>query len=227
MAAKKFGLICEGPTDFHVLKHIIHAYFNDAEIRDIQPVLDARQLRTAEDEFGGWELVAGYLKTDQFEVTVENTDFIVVQIDTDVCEHSNFGVSPINLADTDHDGFYEKIKLKMIEWMDNYEAGTYDYYKDKIIFAISVHSLECWLFAYHAPKKNNKIQGCDTALQRHFQAKEGFTFHIEKKDVYQYIEHAKPFKDERNHKQISKRSESFKIFVDRLRLIAAKQRLIE
>lgn len=148
----KFGLICEGVTDFHVLKHIIQAYFEEAEFKPIQPNLDETHKKTEAGTFGGWELVVEYLKSDHFEDTIVNTDFVVVQIDTDVCEHPNFGVSPISLADSDHQAFYENIRLKMIEWMDNFEADTYDYYKDKIIFAISVHSLECWLLAYHGTK---------------------------------------------------------------------------
>lgn len=210
----KFGIICEGVTDFHVLKHVIQSYFSDALVNDIQPELDARQMGTAKNEFGNWEQVASYLQTDQFEVTVENTDYVVVQIDTDVCEHVNFDVLPISLANTDHDAFYEAIKQKLIAWMDSYEADTYAYYKDKIIFAISVHSLECWLLAYHG-SKGNKIVGCIDELCTVINRKGG-SFNTKTKDYREYIDYSKDLKKKKNHKDIIAKSASFKKFLEQL-----------
>jgi len=213
----KFGLICEGVTDFHVLKHVIQSYFSDAQINDIQPELDARQMGTAENEFCNWEQVVTYLQTDQFEVTVENSDYVVVQIDTDVCEHVNFGVSPISLANTDHDTFYEVIKQKLIAWMDSYAAGTYEHYKEKIIFAISVHSLECWLLAYYG-NKGNKIVGCIDELCTVINRKGG-SFNIKNKDYLEYIDYSKDLKKKKNHNDIITKSASFKKFVEQLDVI--------
>lgn len=229
----KFGLICEGVTDFHVLKHVIQSYFSEAQIHDIQPELDARQMGTAGDEFGGWEQVANYLQTDQFEVTVANTDYVVIQIDTDVCEEINFGVSPISLADSDHDAFYELIRQKLIEWINSsrmplnkrkkkrYEfylklrkISNFAYYQEQIIFAISVHSLECWLLAYHG-SKGSKIVGCIDELCRTIN-KQGGSFNIKDKDYREYIEYSKDFKKQKNHKTIVAKSESFKRFVEQL-----------
>ena len=88
----KFGLICEGVTDFHVLKHVIQAYFEEGQFRPIQPNLDETHRRTATGTFGGWELVAKYLKSDHLEQTLADMDYVVIQIDTDVCECSFFHV---------------------------------------------------------------------------------------------------------------------------------------
>lgn len=216
----KFGLICEGVTDFHVLKHIIQAYFADAEFRAIQPNLDETHKKTETGTFGGWELVAEYLKSDHFEDTIVSTDYVVVQIDTDVCEHTNFGVSPINLADSDHQAFYDNIRLKMIEWMDNFEPDTYDHYKHKIIFAISVHSLECWLLAYHDTRPRScKITGCAAELSA-VMRRQSKSLNTVTKKVQEYIEHSKDLKKQRNHPPVIAKSDSFKIFVDQLAAIS-------
>lgn len=214
----KFGLICEGATDFHVLKHITQAYFSEATILDIQPRLDARQIKTGIDEFGGWEQVSSFLQTDQFEVTVENTDFVIIQIDTDVCEHPNFNASSIALADSDHDIFYEQITSKLIELMDKYELGTYEYYKHKILFAISVHSLECWLLAYHG-NKGYKVTGCFEELGTTLRRK-GEKFNNKNKDAHEYIRISKDLKKQKNHNVVIKKSKSFQIFVEQLQKIS-------
>lgn len=209
----KFGIICEGVTDFHVLKHVIQAYFDDPVFLPIQPNLDETHNKTATGTFGGWELVAKYLKSDHFEDAILAADFVVVQIDTDVCEHINFGVTPISLADSDHQSFYENIRLKLIEWMDSYAADTYDFYRDKIIFAISIHSLECWLLAYHdSSNKKCKIKGCESALNI-FLGKQGRSI---SKNAQDYIEYSKDFKKPKNHKVVIAKSTSFKLFIEQL-----------
>lgn len=216
----KFGIICEGVTDFHVLKHVIQAYFDDPVILPIQPNLDETHNKTATGTFGGWELVAKYLKSDHFEDAILAADFVVVQIDTDVCEHINFGVAPISLADSDHQSFYENIRLKLIEWMDSYAADTYDFYKDKIIFAISVHSLECWLLAYHGTKKC-KITGCDTELSAVMRKKKK-SLNTVTKNVQEYIEHSRDLRRKRNHPSIIAKSLSFEKFIQQLSFIKIK-----
>ena len=60
----KFGIICEGITDFHVLKHIIQSFNEQAEFQPIQPCLDETHKKTSEGMFGGWELVSAYLQSD-------------------------------------------------------------------------------------------------------------------------------------------------------------------
>lgn len=219
----KFGLICEGVTDFHVLKHVIQSFFNgEAEFQPIQPFLDETHKKTAEGNFGGWELVASYLKSQDFEDAVVNTDYLVIQIDTDVCEHPNFDVSPISLADSNHDEFYERIKLKLIEWIDSFEPDTYEYYKEKIIFAISVHCLECWLLAYHGQKKC-KITGCEPELTATLRRKSK-VLNTVNKNVREYIEHSQDLKKRKNHTAILKNSKSFVLFVDQLEKIPRDNR---
>lgn len=215
----QFGLICEGVTDFHVIKHVVQAYIDDAEFRPIQPNLDETHIHTTVDTFGGWELVKEFLKSDFFEDTVNNLDYVIIQIDTDVCEHINFGVSPITLANVDHEAFYELIKQKIIEWIDSYEHDTYDYYKEKIVFAISIHSIECWLLAYHG-NKGCKILGCENELAAAIRRKGGKINTQNAKKAVEYIEYSRDLKRAKNHQNILVKSESFSKFVEQLKAIA-------
>lgn len=104
--------------------------------------------------------------------------------------------------------------------MDNFEPDTYDYYKEKIIFAISVHSLECWLLAYHGSKKC-KITGCDAELTATMQIKKKKLSTLNK-DVRQYIEHSLDFKKRKNHPPVAAKSISFEKFIQQLSAIKIK-----
>lgn len=57
------------------------------------------------------------------------------------------------------------IKARLISSIDSKEI-FYEDNKYKIIFAISVHSLECWLLPICKDLKAEKITGCFESLQR-------------------------------------------------------------
>ena len=105
-----------------------------------------------------------------------------------------------------------------LEWMDSFEPDTYDFYKEKIIFAISVHSLECWLLAYHGRNKGCKITGCDTALTAALR-KQNKSINTLNKKANEYIEHSKDLKKRKNHSVILENSRSFSLFVEQLEKI--------
>jgi hypothetical protein len=43
--------------------------------------------------FGGWEMLLDYLKSGRFREDVINVKYIVLQLDSDIVEHPNFGIS--------------------------------------------------------------------------------------------------------------------------------------
>ena len=196
-----FGIICEGVTDYHVLKHSVQAYFPNARFKSAQPTLDPREEKQVkldengnvvlnsrgrpEESQGGWNELITFLKSDDFEQEIVNTNYVVIQIDTDVCTQIGFDID-ITLATSDHTKFYELVKSKIIGWINSCgiplnkrkqrrflfyrdqrknKTTVFDDYQDRIIFAISVHSLECWLLAYHDTRPRNfKITGCAKCL---------------------------------------------------------------
>jgi len=212
----KFGLICEGITDFSVLKNIIDGVFEEVDvqprIRELQPLLDVHTNK--QENFGGWEQVAEYLKSDRFEDAVVNHDYIVVQIDTDVSNHPNFNACCPSLADKDQTVFLDEIKAKMIEWVDSFEADTYDFYKEKIVFCICIHSLECWVLLIHGDdKQRNQIKSCTRRLVQVNKRKNiGFI----EKDADSYDHISKKFKKDKNLVGFRGVSYSFDAFVDQL-----------
>lgn len=234
----KFGLICEGVTDIPVLENIILSYVGNAQFFPLQPATDETHQRTIAGEFGefaGWRIVSEYLKSTHFDGAFSTNDYVVIQIDTDVCEEKHFDVFPKTLADSDHDAFYELVQNKIIEWINScgvpinrrkarrfkfYQAKRkkiptiFEYYKDRIIFAISVHSIECWLLAYHGTK-GNKIVGCTNELCRTL-IRKGESFNIQDKDSRDYAKHSNDLKRQKNHRSIIDKSASFRKFVEQL-----------
>lgn len=220
----RFSIISEGSTDFRVLKTILESFFVDSEINSLVPVLDASTLKTAKDEHGSWTKIPEYLKSNFLEDALVNTDFLVIQIDTDVCEESGFDVSPKTLADSNEEDFYNLVKGKIIEWIDDFEAKTYSYYQEKFIFAIAIHSLECWLIAYYCKNSELKIKRTKNGfehLQRALQRDK--KIHLsEPKDPAIYEELAIPFRKKKHHAQARNYSYSLDKFMCQLEDIENK-----
>ncbi|MDQ9820888.1 hypothetical protein RFY44_18725 [Acinetobacter bereziniae] len=217
----RFSIISEGSTDFRVLKTIIECIFADSEVNCLVPVLDATTLKTAKDEHGTWTKIPIYLKSNFLEDALVNTDFLVIQIDTDVCEEPGFDVLGKTLADSNQEKFYDLIKEKIIEWIDSYEAETYSFYQEKFIFAIAIHSLECWLLAYYCKNselKNKRIKNGFEHLQRVLQRDKKIQL-SEPKDPNVYEELSKPFRKRKFHTKGREYSYSLDKFITTLEII--------
>lgn len=220
----RFSIIGEGSTDFRVLKTILESFFVDSEINSLVPVLDASTLKTAKDEHGSWTKIPEYLKSNFLEDALVNTDYLVIQIDTDVCEEPGFDVGPKVLADSNQEDFYNLVQAKLIEWIDSFEPDTYNYYQEKFIFAIAIHSLECWLIAYYCKSSELKIKRIKNGfnhLQRALERDK--KIHLsEPKDPVVYEELAIPFRKRKHHAQARTYSYSLNRFMCQLEEIESK-----
>jgi hypothetical protein len=147
----KFGLACEGITDQITLENILCGYFNDPDLDEniayLQPRLDATEQKQMGG--GGWKILLKYLSMKAFRDAVTSHDFIIIQIDTDISEKTEFGVNH-----TDESGnklntetLIINVIQKLICVIDSKKTGFYAEKGKNIIFAISVHSIECWLVA--------------------------------------------------------------------------------
>jgi len=215
----RFGLACEGITDHITLENILCGYFDDEPDLDeaiiqLQPSLD--ETDKVQSGFGGWEMLLEYLQSTRFRDDVLNVEYVVVQLDTDIAEHANFDV-----AYRDDKGqeltvgqLIEAVINRLIMAIDTGEAGFYATHQHKIIFAICVHSLECWLYAYYNTKrlKNPKITGCGRALNYSFGVK-GFD---KPKEPKLYREHSTFFLTRKNIDIVAKKVPSFNYFIQRL-----------
>lgn len=211
----KIGLICEGITDYIVLENILCGFgIDDDDIKQLQPLLDATDQKQASDSFGGWEQVLLYLQSTDFIDAADNHDYLIIQLDTDICEQKNFGVSPISLAQSNQAEFYELIKQRLINKVNERYSESFEKYKSKIIFCICIHALECWLLAHYQTQKPKtpKIVSCENALNRELNQQKI----IYKKDYRCYNHLSRPFLQSKNIKNAAKHSLSFELFIQQL-----------
>lgn len=211
-----FGLACEGVTDQITIENILCGYFknlDDEEITHLQPPFDETDRK--QKDFGGWQMLLAYLSTTRFRDDVLNNKFIVVQIDTDVSDEIGFDVSKFG---DDNQPLTPEVLIanviaKLVATIDSGEAGFYRRHSEKIIFSVSVHSLECWLYAYHNKKTPSKpkLTGCFNALSYSLQKVE--------KTYRCYDELSRNFLKRKNIDLVATKDPSFRVFVQSLEKI--------
>ena len=163
-----FFLITEGPTDQAVLRNIlIGLYGADVEVTGLPRLRDTTDsIRMESDSFGGWEQVLEFCQHENFEELLAFNDYVIIQIDTDMGEHINFGV-PLthNGIDRPVENLVDEVRNKIISYINQ---DSYQRNKSQFKFAISVHSLECWLLPLYAKSKTHfsKIKNCAKQLER-------------------------------------------------------------
>jgi hypothetical protein len=158
----KFALITEGVSEHRIIKHILTKYFKDQEpdINQIQPkILDEKQETT-----GGWVEVLKYCEREELkDIFVEN-DYLVIQIDTDQSQNAPFSINhlkPTGEEKTTNELLHDVLnKLNSLILPDIKAA-----YSDKIFFAISIHTLECWLLPlFYVNNHKLDTKGCLATL---------------------------------------------------------------
>ena len=179
-----FGLITEGLTDQIVIENILAGYFNspDLDIRQLQPERDKDNENKS--TYGGWTIVFDYCKSRDFQEALQFIDYIIIQIDTDVSEL-------YNIPKQDENGEFtpQQLIAKVIEkFRSAIGDDFYSKYKQKIIFAISLHSIECWLLPlyYTDKKKKYKFKNCLETLNLELPKKHNFTIDANAKNPEYY-----------------------------------------
>ena len=179
------GLIAEGLTDQIVIENILAGYFNnlDLDITPLQPQRDKKD----ENKFtgyGSWSQVFAYCRSRDFQDSFQSNDYIIIQIDTDVSEE--YGIPQ---QDENGELTPEQLIEKVIEKFKQ-EIGE-DFYtqcQQQIIWAISVHSIECWLLPlYYQDSKKSKLKNCLGTLNQELIKKHDFTIDAKKPEYYREI----------------------------------------
>jgi hypothetical protein len=169
----EFAIVSEGVTDYAVLKNILLGWFKDQEaepfLKPYQPDPTAAG-ESSWQEFGNWENVLKYLKEKKHRDALEFADYLIVQIDTDQSEHVNFGVSQREGdSQLEPPALISKVASKLQEVIG---ADDVEFYGDKIIFAICVREIECWLLPLWDPSRATKCEGCMSAVDRALRRKD-------------------------------------------------------
>jgi len=218
------GIIAEGPTDQIVIQNILIGYFKEdvsSHVRFLQPQYDETDKHKNDALGGGWSNVFNYCKSSRFTEAFEQNDFIIVQIDTDVCEQVNFDVKRKHLDGTEKT--VEELIVSVIdkfrdEISRSFRTEVYESVKDRIIFAVCVDEIECWLLPiYHTDKRKAATNNCIHKLNEVITEKLGF--YINKADKSnmgrEYFKLSKPYTKKVLH-EVYKENPSLKYFIDRL-----------
>lgn len=218
-----FALVTEGITDQVVIERIIYTIIeaetgDDPDINILQPLRDATdRARQDADSFGGWEAVLEYCcDNEKLTEALQFNDFLVIQLDTDCCEHKNFNV-PLH-----KDGLELAPAQLIADVKTAISSRLSDEFKrnflERIIFAIAVHSTECWLIpAYESSaQQKNKTKNCYHHLTRTLAKKD--IRHEKTYEIYRKLSSC--FAKEKNLTEHSNNNESLRIFIDTLRQLA-------
>lgn len=167
---KSFGVICEGLSDFRIIKRVLELYFKG---EDIFPTCYApKQLPSGKSDFGGWTKVLENCSNNTLKEIFEFNDYAIIQIDTDHSQDIPFNVSHINNNGhiKNHQQLYDDIIVKLNSLITQPDIQNV---KNKILFAICIHSTECWLLPllYNDKRKehtNNCLNAFNIAVQKKF-----------------------------------------------------------
>lgn len=209
-----FGLVTEGITDQEVISNILFGYFKEKNIpvNPLQPIRDETD-KSRQGNFGGWFKVIEYCKSEYFSQAFQSCDYIIIQLDTDVCEE--YGICKMESGvPLPPDGLVQNVIDHIIS-----EIGTslYDKIKNRLLFAISVHMIECWLLPlYYSDNKREKTTGCINTLNRELNKIHNFYIDPSNKIFKIYQEISQPLKKNKTLKKVSNHNPSFRIFINHL-----------
>lgn len=208
-----FGLIAEGPTDHAVLENILCGFFGDPDlvVRPLQPLLDATDAARRQ---GGWTQVLAYCQSSNFQEAFGQNEYIVVQIDTDRLFEPPFS---LNLKQS-----VEALVNQVVEYLEGAVQTALgkdflDAYRKKILFAVAVNEIECWLLPlYYQDKKATATNNCLHKLNEKLGKTKERTINPGNKEPRRYEELSRPFSKKKTLSAAVEKNPSFKIFMDRL-----------
>lgn len=216
-----FAIVSEGVTDHAVLKNILLGYFRGKgfhpRIVRIQPLDDAT---IAGDPgwrgYGTWENVFRYLKERRHREALSFSKYILVQIDTDLSEHPNFGVahregSRVRSPEELVVGVRDRLRQEMGE-------ADFAKYGARFVFAICVHAMECWLLPLWVTdvRKAAKISGCLGAVNRALEKNNEAPLPEKGKNFDLYDHASSGFKKKDRFQKVAPKNPSLKLFFDEL-----------
>lgn len=156
-----FGLLCEGVRDQAVIEEVLVGYFQGRPGVIVTPVFPP-SVAAGELEVGGWTVLKQFFRAGDHQLALEYNDYLVVHIDTDVCEDKGYDVprkDPTTGADRTADELRAAAIERLAAWMGE---GFIEMYGDRVLFAVSVDTIECWLLPLLVSQKatRQKTTGC-------------------------------------------------------------------
>lgn len=199
------GLICEGETDRAVLAWMLAGMSaGNVSINAIQPPDPKRGA-----DRGGWEDVFKSIERRDVSGALDDNAFVIIQIDTDVCEHPNFGVSRrIEGRERTTAELVAAVRERLTTEILTQDP---DADLDRVVFAICVNEVECWLLLHLSER--NKTTGCFEAT-RYEANKAGISLlRKDVKDPRAYADAAKGLRKPPAIERIRGRAEDLDLFL--------------
>lgn len=167
-------------------------------------------------EEGGWRILKRYLGTTEFTKALNKYSYVIVQLDSDVCEEIGFDCPPNFFANCSIEEFYVGVKAKVESWIDRQVQGTYAKYQHKIIFAICIHSTEYWLLVHHYPSEIGQKYNSFDRINAKFTVDNKKKLYKKGIRTDRYREHSAGFADIEVLKSLVGRSFSLDLFLMQL-----------
>ena len=209
-----FGLIAEGITDQIILKNILLGYFNDPDliVKNLQPT-DKTEDDDEKRQFGGWYKVFKYCQDGDLISDFVFTDFLIIQIDSDIAHLTPFDV-PQSPQETITERILERL-LALVKIQTGEEE--YELYSARIIFAISVDEIECWLLPlYYTNTIQAAVNNCLFKLNRQLPENSKIIPNNKQPRIYKNI--SSDFRKVRTFKNSYPKNPSLKTFIEDLML---------
>jgi hypothetical protein len=224
----KFAIIAEGQSDQAVLENIILGYFQkDGEEPVINHVQPPPPTPDCPGPPAGWVQVFSSLQRGRHQEALQFNDYLVIHIDADVQEEVGFEVprrengKELPVAER-----VERIVARLLREID---SGFYNTNARRILFAVAVDSIECWLLPLlHNDKKAEKITGCLRSAN-HALRKAGRKG-LASGDTKFPIAYDEASHEYRKHTTLRKhcdRNPSFRVFIKRLDRLQTKEAVVE
>ena len=161
------GLICEGVSEINVMTRIISKYLGDEVfVNPIEPETKRENGVLVQNGYGGWQQVLSHCNDETVERILEYNDYLVIQIDTDASIQAGYDVAPLdeNGRPKDVVVYFQDIKNRLLANISDVSQAKYE---GRIVFAICMNEIECWLLPlYYSDKNRCKTNNCIHTLNQ-------------------------------------------------------------
>ncbi len=149
------------------MTRILSKYLDDDVIvNPIEPETKTENGYLVQNGYGGWQQVLAHCNDETVEKILDFNDYLLVQIDTDASIQKGYDVTPMdeNGNPKEVTVFFQDVKNRLLA---NISEEVQEKYEGRILFAICMNELECWLLPiYYSNNIRCKTNNCLYALNQ-------------------------------------------------------------
>ena len=149
------------------MTRILSKYLDDDVIvNPIEPETKTANGYLVQNGYGGWQQVLSHCNDETVEKILDFNDYLLVQIDTDASIQKGYDVTPMdeNGHPKEVSVFFQDVKNRLLA---NISEEVQEKYEGRILFAICMNELECWLLPiYYSNNIRCKTNNCLYALNQ-------------------------------------------------------------